>query len=394
MVKISPQSLLFTLADLDEAYDWLCDIRKDYSPNSDVWNLRRNWEHLKYSLLNQLNTGTYEFGLIDRYEYDDAIISLWNSQDMIALKLITQALYQRISPYLPKSCYHVKGHGGLKKAVVHTYEVLPQYKYVMRTDIKGYYDSINFNVVFTIIESYVKHPVLLKLLRKACHRTETTGGHFYEYHHKGMPKGSPLSPLMGAIALMPFDQAMEQKQDIFYVRYMDDWLVLTKTKTALRKIIKLTHHFMNVLHFQLHPMKTFIGKICQGFNFLAYYMDHQKILPSKETIRRFFERATVLYEQAHLPRRYKKNLPERDISEYQVNEVAPTDAYFQEVLGTLSTMATTKPVLQAPLRRYLNQWACWLRFGLLSLPAYLSFVGTHLPSLFSCWDLRSATLLA
>jgi hypothetical protein len=39
MVKISPQSLLFTLADLDEAYDWLCDIRKDYSPNSDVWNL-------------------------------------------------------------------------------------------------------------------------------------------------------------------------------------------------------------------------------------------------------------------------------------------------------------------------------------------------------------------
>ena len=209
------QPPLFSLEDLEEAYAWICKIRKEYSPNSDIWSLRRDWEQLKHDFLTQLNRGSYQFGLIDRYEYDDAIISLWNSQDMIALKLLTQALFQRMQPYLPKSCYHIKGHGGLKKAVARTYEVLSQYTYVMRTDIKGYYDSINFNVIFTIIESYVKHPVLLKLLRKACHRTETTGGHFYEYHHKGMPKGSPLSPLMGAVALMPFDQAMEQKQDIF-----------------------------------------------------------------------------------------------------------------------------------------------------------------------------------
>lgn len=393
-IPIAKRPPLFTLDDLEAAYTWICTIRKDYSANSDIWQLRRDWHWLKHTMLTNLNNGTYQFGLIDRYEFNDAIISLWTSQDMIALKLLTQALYQRMQPYLPKSCYHVKGHGGLKKAVVQTYEVLSQYKYVMRTDIKGYYDSINFNVLFTIIESYVTHPVLLKLLRKACHRTETTGGHFYEYHHKGMPKGSPLSPLMGAIALMPFDHALEQKQDIFYIRYMDDWVVLTKSKTALRKIIKLTHHFMHSLQFQLHPMKTFIGKICQGFNFLAFYMDHQKILPSKETIRRFFERTNVLYEHAHLPKRYKKQATERDISEYQVNESAPTDVYFQDVLATLSSMAKTKPELQAPLRRYLNQWACWLRFGLSSINAYLSFVHTHLPSLFSCWTSGNATLVA
>ena len=29
---------------LEEAFGWLCQRRKDYSPNSDVWDLRRNWD--------------------------------------------------------------------------------------------------------------------------------------------------------------------------------------------------------------------------------------------------------------------------------------------------------------------------------------------------------------
>jgi hypothetical protein len=60
----------------------------------------------------------------------------------------------------------------------------------------------------------------------------------------------------------------------------------------------------------LHPCKTYIGKISHGFNFLAYYMDNQKILLSKETIRRFYKRAAALYEppqtNKNVSRRYKK----------------------------------------------------------------------------------------
>jgi hypothetical protein len=66
---------------------------------------------------------------------------------------------------------------------------------------------------------------------------------------------------------------------------MDDWVVLTNSKTALRKVVKITHGVLNALKFYLHPKKTYIGKISHGFNFLGYYMDDQKILPSQETIR-------------------------------------------------------------------------------------------------------------
>jgi len=377
---------LFSQEDLDNAFAWICDIRKDYSANNDIWRLRRDWEGIRSSFLVQLNNGSYQFGLLDRYETENAIVSLWSSQDMIALKLIAASLQHRMGDNLPKSCYHLKGHGGLKKAVEHTSAAKPQYQYVMRSDIKSFYDSVNFDILLSIIETYVQHSVLLKLISKACHRTETRGGIFYDYLEKSIPMGSPLSPLLGAIALIPLDQALGQFNDIFYARYMDDWVVLTKSKTALRKVVKLTHGVLNALKFHLHPMKTYIGKISHGFNFLGYYMDDQKILPSQETLRRFHERSTALYEHSHLTRRYKKNRPDRDISEYQANEEAPTNEYFQEILRTLQAMALKKPDICATLQRYLGQWARWLKLGLSAIADFETYVQHQLPCLFSCWS--------
>jgi hypothetical protein len=388
---------LFTIDDLENALQWILKLRKEYSHNSDIWNLRRDWENLKHSFLAQLNDGSYQFSLLNRYEIDGAFISLWSSQDMIALKLITKTLEQQMTDHIPKACYHVKGHGGLKKAVHHTYAALPEYEYVMRSDIKSYYDSISFGILIEIIESYVHHPILLTLISKACRRTETRGGIFYDYHEKGIPMGSPLSPLLGAIALIPLDEAMGQISGIFYARFMDDWVVLTKSKSALRKIVKITHDVVNDLKLQLHPLKTYIGKINHGFNFLAYYMDHQKILPSKETIRRFHERATALYEQSQATqkpsRRYKKNCSDRDISLYKTNEVAPTDAFFKNALASLYSLASKLPDTIAKLRRYVGQWARWLKLGLSSIKEFETCVQKLLPGVSSCWTPGASVLL-
>jgi hypothetical protein len=195
---------------------WICKLRKDYSPNSDIWDMRRHWNALKPVILQQLNEGVYEFSPLDRYEFDDVILSLWSSKDMVALKLITQALQKLMGDALPATCYHVKGHGGLKKAVHDTTEAIPHYTYLMRSDIKGYYESIDFHILWNIIETYVKNPVLLRLVVRACCRTETRGGNFYDYHTKSIPMGSPLSPLLGAIALIPLDNAMGGMKNIFY----------------------------------------------------------------------------------------------------------------------------------------------------------------------------------
>lgn len=379
---------LFTMEDLESTFQWISDLREKYSPHSDIWYLRRDWEHSKDQLFTRLNEGSYLFSPLDRYAFEGTIISLWSSQDMIALKLIAQALGQQMAPHISKSCYHVKGHGGLKKAVYQTCNALPKHQYVMRSDIKSYYESIRFDILREIIERYVTHPVLLKLVYKACSRTKMRGGVFYDYHTQGIPKGSPLSPLLGAIALIPLDQAMEQIKGIFYSRFMDDWVVLTRSKSALRKIIKITHKVLNALKLHLHPLKTYIGKISHGFNFLAYYMDHEKILPSCETIRRFYERMTALYEQPqtgqNISQRYRKSTG-RDISIYPANEAAPSDVIFKRKLSHLWSLAAQMSDVLARMRRYLGQWVRWLKSGLSTLEEFATSIQTLMPSIYSCW---------
>ena len=139
---------------------------------------------------------------------------------------------------------------------------------------------------------------------------------------------------------------------------------------------------INELQFQLHPNKTYIGKISNGFNFLGYYMDDHKILPSRETIRRFLTRAAALYEQVqgkNVSRRYKKTLS-RDISMYQVNEPAPTDEYCKNALTHLLSLAALKPDILATLRSYIRRWAQWLKLGPPTMKEFDSCLPSVLPS--------------
>ncbi len=86
-----------------------------------------------------------------------------------------------------------------------------------------------------------------------------------------------------------------------------------------------------------------------------------------------------------LSRRYKRNTHGRDISEYQVNEPAPTEVYFQNILTHLLALAANQPDTLVTMRRYVGQWARWLKLGLSTLEEFEENVQTFLPGIASCW---------
>ena len=133
----------------------------------------------------------------------------------------------------------------------------------------------------------------------------------------------------------------------------------------------------------MHPTKTYIGKIAKGFNFLTYFIKPGVVLPSKEALRRFREKAVMLYEQA-VPVRFKPK-PERDTSEYHVAEPQPMDTDMTRVLLDIMRWGRLKDDKKKALYQYFLRWMNWMRQGLRDSQEFETSVKVYLPSLYACW---------
>ncbi len=105
-----------------------------------------------------------------------------------------------------------------------------------------------------------------------------------------------MSPLIGAFFLKELDQRMA-RSGLFYVRFMDDILVLAPTRWKLRKAVKVVNRMLGSLGLEKHPDKTFIGRIEKGFDFLGYHFGPDGLSMATRTVENFVARAIRLYEQ-------------------------------------------------------------------------------------------------
>lgn len=84
---------------------------------------------------------------------------------------------------------------------------------------------------------------------------------------------------------------------LFYVRFMDDILVMAPTRWKLRRAVAAVNQILGALRLEKHPDKTFTGKIARGFDFLGYRFGPHGLAIAEATLASFIERATRLFEQ-------------------------------------------------------------------------------------------------
>ena len=286
---------VFTEATLDTAYSWLCKQRRNFPANADIWHLRLHWHTLRGELLQSLNKQDYTFLPLNVVtKADGESLHLWSSQDALVLKMLAMALPEALA--LSPLCTHIKGHGGLKATVSDLQAALPDYSYVMKTDVKGYYESIDHTILLKQLDKDITDPFIWRLLVQFVKRTVERGGTFKSIHC-GISRGCPLSPIIAAYYLKALDKQMEGNTRYFYRRYMDDVIVLAKTRWHLRKAVRTVNQHFHQLKVEQAPDKTFIGRIEKEFDFLGYRFGLPELGLAEKTITNAVNKVRQLYEQ-------------------------------------------------------------------------------------------------
>jgi hypothetical protein len=232
-------------------------------------------------------------------------LECWEPQDALILKMVSQRLEPLLLPHLSRHCHHLKGRGGVKRAVHSVRQALltGDYPDVARSDAKGYYANIQHTRLLELLRAHCHDPALLDLVSQYCGRTLMQDGYFHTVT-KGISLGSPLSPLMGALYLSPLDEAMAALPGIRYTRFMDDWVILARSRWHLRRAVRVMNQVLARLGLEQHPEKTFIGRVSRGFDFLGVdFQPGAPLAPSAVSLARHTEKTARLHEQGASPER-------------------------------------------------------------------------------------------
>ena len=271
-------------SNLEAAFESIYKKRKKLHYNNSIWHLSQNWATIKKEIQLKLLNNSYNIEPLKILKIDGQRLCVWSAIDAVTLKAISIVLSKHLTKKLNPDVYHMAGNGGVPGAINKLKSLLSndskevenentkQYNHMIKSDIAKFYASTDHNILLKECKKYIKDKRILNIIMQYAARLEDVNGQ-YIHITKGISRGCSLSPLMGAIILKSLDYAMLKIKNVAYLRYMDDWIILTKTKNQLRKCIKIMHNVISKLKYKLAIDKTFIGKVTREFKFLGQCFD-------------------------------------------------------------------------------------------------------------------------
>lgn len=277
------------------AYEWVSMRSRHYPANADIWHLRFHWSTLSGTLLKSVLDGDYRLSAMQIVGKH----AIWSAQDALVFKWVTL----QWAPWLPLHlrCEHGLGMGvRASKRRLHTFltEHEEHYPFVMRTDIRGYYQHIDKEQVLDRVVSALPSPVWRGLIEQYLYYSVEHAGEFHT-PASGIGRGCALSPLIGASLLYHIDADFAGQPELYYVRYMDDFIILARTRWRLRRAIATLRGYLAEGGFSLHLDKTQIGKLTKGVDWLGGWFNSQGLVGiAPRSLQRYRTRSLRLYEQA------------------------------------------------------------------------------------------------
>jgi len=199
-------------------------------------------------------------------------------------RLLQQAVHQVIMPLFEaefkEHSYGFRPNRNAHQAVQQAQQYINAgHRHIVDIDLKSFFDEVDHCILLQLLYRKVKCPFTLRLIRKWLRVPIRVNGKLIR-RRKGVPQGSPLSPLLSNIMLHELDKELE-KLGQNYVRYADDFSIYTKTKSAARKMGNNIFLFLkNKLKLPINREKSGIRKPVHfellGYKFVPTYIKGDK----------------------------------------------------------------------------------------------------------------------
>lgn len=141
--------------------------------------------------------------------------------------------------------------------------------YALKCDVKKYFASVDQSIVFSLVKRKIADSRVLWLIKLILGSSED-----------GIPIGNLTSQLFANVYLNELDHFVKDDLRVkFYLRYVDDFIILDCSKEKLHQIKKEVVDFLATLKLELHTKKIRVFPVSKGVDFLGFvnFLTHRKL---------------------------------------------------------------------------------------------------------------------
>lgn len=262
-------------------------------------------------MLIELKDGSYKMGkyrefviyepkerIIKSLPYRDRIVHQWYVEEFVKPYIVPKFICDSYACIKDKGTH--KSKDKVIKYMRRKRRENPDY-YVLKCDIKKFFYSIDKHILYEIMKKHISDKKILELTYKLI---------YDDGADVGIPIGNYTSQFFANIYLNELDKYVKETLRYkYYVRYMDDFILLIDSKEEAREVFKKLEKFVNEkLNLEFNDKSRYYPNK-MGVNFCGYRIFNTHVLLRDSFKKRINKRVKVwnkLYRENRL--NYKKRL--------------------------------------------------------------------------------------
>ena len=172
------------------------------------------------------------------------LLGVPTTTDRVLQQAVAQVIAPLFEPEFSHNSFGFRPNKNARQAVGQARDYIHQgLNHIVDIDLKNFFDEVDHCLLLNLLFQKVKCQTTMRLIRKWLRVPILINGKLQK-RRKGVPQGSPLSPLLSNILLHELDKEMTRRK-LKFVRYADDFSIYCKsqnqakaTATAITKFLK------------------------------------------------------------------------------------------------------------------------------------------------------------